>query len=291
MRGIVLAGGRATRLYPATLATSKHLLPIYNKPMIYYPISVLLLAGIREIMIISTPEDLPSFERLLKDGSQFGVRFIYASQDKPRGIADCFRIGREFLVGHQCCLILGDNIFYGEGLTEVMDDAQHKISTHGGAVVFGYKVKNPSRYGVIEFKGDLDLVASIEEKPASPKSHWAQTGLYFYDAMVCEYSEHLSPSGRGELEITDLNNLYLEMDQLRAVKLGRGFAWLDTGTHSSMLEASLFVRAIEERQGLAVACLEEIAYKLGFIDETQMTTAILDAEGYLREYLRRVLLD
>ncbi len=266
MKGIVLAGGAGTRLHPVTHSISKQILPVYDKPMIYYPVSVLMLADIREILIISTPHDLPVFRHLLGDGSRFGLEFSYKEQPAPEGLAQAFLIGEEFLENEPACLILGDNIFYGYGLSGILASAAKLLT---GALVFGYFVNNPGRYGVVEFN-DEGKVLSIEEKPSRPKSNYAVTGLYFYGNDVVEKAKSLKPSARGELEITDLNRLYLGESSLKVKLLSRGMAWLDTGTHESLLQASNFIHTIEERQGLKIACLEEIAYKKGFIDKDRL---------------------
>ena len=276
MKGIVLAGGAGTRLYPSTMSVSKQLLPVYDKPMIYYPLSVLMLAGIKDILIISTPLDLPNFQKLLKDGSQFGIKISYKEQPSPDGLAQAFILGEEFVGDDSVALILGDNIFYGPGFSGLMSKSIKNIEKNSGAAVFGYQVKDPQRFGVVEFD-EFGKAVSIEEKPQNPKSNYAVTGLYFYDNNVVEYAKSLKPSARGEYEITDLNRIYLEKGKLDVRTLGRGFAWLDTGTHSSLLRASQYIQTIEENQGVKIACLEEIALRMGFVSKEKI---IKDAQMY-----------
>lgn len=285
MKGIILAGGSGTRLHPVTRGVSKQLLPIYDKPMVYYPLSVLMLAKIREVLIISTPEDLPSYKKLLGDGSEFGITLSYAEQPRPEGLAQAFIIGEKFIGDDSVCLVLGDNIHYGEQFTDKIVDA---MKAEKGATVFGYWVKDPERFGVLEFD-EAGNVLSLQEKPEKPKSNYVVTGLYFYDNDVIEIAKSIKPSARGELEITSVNNVYLERGELRVVQFGRGFAWLDTGTHDSMLEAAQFVKTIESRQGLKIACLEEIAYNNGWITKADLATQIqrLKNTGY-GEYLQQL---
>jgi glucose-1-phosphate thymidylyltransferase len=289
MKGIILAGGSGTRLYPITLSVCKQLLPVYDKPMIYYPLSILMLAGIREILIISTPQDLPRFRELFGDGSQLGLQFSYVEQPQPNGLAEAFLLGESFIGKDDVCLILGDNIFYGQGLTALLRKSVRDVKTKGGATVFGYYVQDPERYGIVEFdkKGK---VLSIEEKPKTPKSNFAVTGLYFYDNSVVKIAKKVKPSGRGEIEITDVNKAYLKQKKLRVELFGRGFAWLDTGTHDSLMDAGEFIATIEKRQGLKVACLEEIAYRLGYISAEQLRDQArrFKSNGY-SEYLLSVL--
>ena len=286
MKGIVLAGGSGTRLYPITRGVSKQLLPIYDKPMVYYPISVLMLAGIREILIITTPEDMPAFQRLLGDGSRFGIELSYAVQPSPDGLAQAFIIGEEFINGERCALVLGDNIYFGQSFGKKLESVAAK---EDGATIFGYQVTDPERFGVVEFDQDFRAL-SIEEKPVKPKSNWAVTGLYFYDKNIVEMAKQVKPSHRGELEITTLNQMYLEQGNLNVELLGRGFAWLDTGTHDSLIEASQFIHTIEKRQGFKVPCLEEIAFKKGWITAHQLAEeAAVMAKTPYGLYLSRLI--
>ena len=286
MKGIILAGGKGTRLYPLTMAVSKQLLPVYDKPMIYYPLSMLMLAGIREVLVITTPEDSDQYQRLLGDGSRLGMRFQYATQATPRGLADAFIVGKEFLGDDKVCLILGDNIFFGHGLPEILRSA---AENKNGAVVFAYPVKDPERYGVVEFD-DKGKAISLEEKPLKPRSNYAVPGIYFYDNRVIRYAEELKPSPRGEIEITDINKRYLGEGELSVKVLGRGVAWLDAGTHESLLQASMFVQAVEDRQGMMISCVEEIAFRMGYIDEDTLRKDALElASNEYGQYLLRFL--
>lgn len=286
MKGIILAGGRGTRLQPLTLGVSKQLLPHYDKPMVYYPLSMLMLSGIREILVITTPEDLPAYQRLLGDGSQWGLQLAFAEQDQPRGLADAFLVGRDFIDRQPVCLILGDNVFFGHGLPEQLQEA---AAIQTGAIIFAYPVRNPQRYGVVEFDSE-GRVLSIEEKPHEPRSHFAVPGLYYYDGQVSEIAAGLKPSARGELEITDLHRIYLQRGQLRVRTLGRGIAWLDAGTHESLLQAANFIQAVEDRQGLMISCPEEIAFRLGYIDAPGLRRlAESMADNHYRSYLLSLL--
>ena len=284
MKGIVLAGGNGTRLYPSTKVVSKQLLPVYDKPMIYHPISVLMLAGIKDILIISTPHDIPNFQKLLGDGSQFGVNFSYITQPSPDGLAQAFILGKDFIGNDSVAMVLGDNIFYGAGFSKTLKDAAERANK-GQATIFGYYVKDPERFGVVEFDENGKAI-SLEEKPEKPKSNYAVTGLYFYDNKVVEYASTLKPSARGELEITDLNKIYLENGNLYTELLGRGFAWLDTGTHDSLLKASQYVQTIEDNQGIKIACLEEIAYSAGFLTKEEILNNIKEYKN--NEYYKYV---
>jgi glucose-1-phosphate thymidylyltransferase len=288
MKGIILAGGKGTRLYPLTMGVSKQLLPVYDKPMIYYPLSMLMLAGIREVLVISTPEDLPQFQRLLGPGDHWGMRFSYVAQETPRGLADAFILGRDFVAGEPACLILGDNIFFGTGLWDYLKAA---AALQSGAQIFAYPVRNPEAYGVVEFDADWKAL-SLEEKPKQPKSHYAVPGLYFYDHKVCEVAANIKPSARGEIEITDVNRFYLERGELQVQPMGRGIAWLDAGTHETLLQAANYVQAVEERQGLMIGCPEEVAYRMGFITREQLTNLANDLrQSSYGNYLLRVLED
>lgn len=288
MKGIILSGGKGTRLYPLTIGVSKQLLPVYDKPMVYYPLSMLMLAGIREILVISTSEALPAFRSLLKDGSHLGLKFSYAEQAEPRGLADAFLVGKEFIAGQPVCLILGDNIFFGHGLPAQLRTAAQLTQ---GALIFAYPVRDPERYGVVEFDSN-GLALSIEEKPAVPRSHYAIPGMYFYDSQVATMAARLQPSARGEIEITDLNVMYLQQGTLRVEILGRGVAWLDAGTHEALLQASNFVQTVQDRQGMMISCPEEIAYRLGFIDAEQLRwqAKTMDSNQY-GQYLLQLLED
>jgi len=286
MKGIILAGGAGTRLYPLSMAVCKQLLPVNDKPMIYYPLSTLLLAGIRDILIISTPGDLPHFEQILGDGSRLGVRFSYEVQPRPEGIAQAFLVGESFIAGDSACLILGDNVFYGTGY---VDQLRKAAKLERGATIFAYPVRDPQRYGIVTFDGE-GRALSIEEKPQRPRSNYAVPGLYFYDRRVVEFARDLKPSGRGELEITDINKLYLELSELQVLRFSRGIAWLDMGTHQSLLEASNFIEAIESRQGLKIGCIEEVALHMGYIDAAQLEQIINETPAsQYRDYLQRVL--
>ena len=289
MKGIILAGGAGTRLYPSTIAISKQLLPIYDKPMIYYPISVLMLAGIRDILIISTPQDLPNFKKILGDGSNFGVNFCYKEQPSPDGLAQAFILGENFINDENVALILGDNIFYGPSFSGKLKDVVQTIETRGGASIFAYEVKDAKRFGVVEIDENNKAV-SIEEKPEKPKSNYAVTGLYFYDNNAVNYAKQLKPSNRGELEITDLNKIYLDKNKLNVEKLGRGFAWLDTGTHNSLMRASQYVQTVEENQGIKIACLEEVAYRMGYINKEKLKKVVSQyVENDYLDYVKKLI--
>jgi glucose-1-phosphate thymidylyltransferase len=286
MKGIILAGGKGTRLFPLTIAVSKQMLPVYDKPMVYYPLSTLMLAGIRDVLVISAPDAVPAFRELLKDGSQWGMKFEYAEQAEPRGLADAFLVGREFIGGSPVCLILGDNIFYGEGMISLL---QNCAALTEGACIFGYRVNDPERYGSVEFDADENVI-SLEEKPEKPKSNFAVPGIYFYDSQVVKFAESVRPSARGEIEITDLNKMYLARGQLKVKVFGRGVAWLDAGTHESLLQASMFIETIQNRQGLMISCPEEIAYRMGFVDRDQLRglAQALSGNGYGQYLLNMV---
>lgn len=286
-KGIILAGGRATRLYPITKGICKQLIPIYNKPMIYYPLSVLMLAKIKDILIISTSESLPRFKELLGDGKDYGLSLSYAVQDEPRGLAEAFIVGEKFIGKDRVCLILGDNIFFGHGLSELLQEA---VNREDGATIFGFSVSDPQRYGIVEFDKNSNVI-SIEEKPQKPKSNWAVTGLYFYDNKVIEIAKTIKPSRRGELEITDVNNVYLKKKKLKVVFLTRGYAWLDTGTYDSLIDASMFIKTIEERQGLKIGCIEEIAYRIGNIDKERLKQIADSIKTSYGEYLSKIAED
>ncbi|MFP5356401.1 MAG: glucose-1-phosphate thymidylyltransferase RfbA [Gemmatimonadota bacterium] len=288
MKGIIIAGGSGTRLHPVTKVVSKQLLPIYDKPMVHYPLSTLMLAGIREILVISTPRDLPLYQELLGTGEELGLKFTYKVQPHPGGLAQAFLLGREFVGDDSVCLVLGDNVFYGHGLTEQLQEGRRQVEQQGGGTVFGYYVQDPQRYGVAEYD-DKGNVVGLEEKPKQPKSNWAVAGIYFYDNSVLDIAANLKPSPRGELEITDVNREYLKQGKLRLLKMGRGIAWLDTGTHQSLLEASQFIATIEHRQGLKVACLEEIAWRMGFIDTSGLRILADGSPEGTRVYLRTLV--
>jgi len=290
MKGIILSGGAGTRLYPLTKAVSKQILPLYDKPMIYYPLSVLMLAGIREVLVISTPRDLPLFRELFKDGGWLGMRFEYAVQETPRGLADAFIVGEKFIGRDSCALVLGDNVFYGRGFSQTLSEAGAKVNAGRGAVIFAYYVKDPSAYGVVEFDGE-GRALSIEEKPKAPKSHYAVPGLYFYDNDVVEIAKGVKPSERGEIEITTVNNIYLEAKKLSVGILGRGMAWLDTGTYGDLLEASNFIATIQKRQGMYVSCIEEIAYRKGWISKDELLKLAAAYKTEYGEYLRYIAED
>lgn len=289
MKGIVLAGGKGTRLYPLTKIISKQLLPVYDKPLIYYPLSVLMLAGIRDILLISTPEDVPIFESFFGNGSDYGLNLSYKVQENPNGLAEAFILGEDFIGQDDVCMILGDNIFYGHDFVEFLKQAVKNIEKNGGGLVFGYRVKDPERYGVVEFNSDGQAI-SIEEKPLNPKSNYAVVGLYLYDNSVIEVAKNLKPSSRGELEITDVNRVFLNNKKLQVMQLGRGFAWLDTGTHESLLDAAYFVKTIEERQGVKISCIEEIAYQKGWINREQLQKLALELKNnHYGAYLKGIL--